>query len=152
MRNTNASILLTVFCLFACKNSTPQELIIGTWKIDSTYTYYNGFDFTQRVADGNWATYVYEKDGMMKEIKKGYLQQYFFELPAEDTLVVTSVKGGQHATFNILYLNQGQLVLKKSKDPVFGGGGKQERYEIRYFSKIPTLSDSLKLFSDPRKE
>ena len=142
-------LFAAIFCLLTCESRRRSELIVGTWKIDSTYTYYNGFDFTQRESDGNWATYVYEKDGMMKEMKTGYFQHYFFELPSEDTLVVSAARGGENATFNILHLDAQHMTLKKSKNPVFPGGN-QERYEIRYFSRITSSPDSLKLFSDPR--
>lgn len=135
--------------LFSCESNPRHDLIVGAWKIDSTYTYYNGFDFTQREANRGWATYIYEKDGMMKEVKTDYFQSYFFKFLSEDTLVVSSARGGEHATFNILYLDAKQMALRKSKEPVFSGGN-QERYEIRYFSRIPLPADSLNLFSDPR--
>ena len=135
--------------LFSCESNQRQDLIVGAWKIDSTYTYYNGFDFTQRAADRDWATYIYEKDGMMKEVKTDFFQSYFFKFLSEDTLVVSSARGGDRATFNILYLDTKQMALRKAKDPVFSGGN-QERYEIRYFSRISLPADSLTLFSDPR--
>ena len=151
MNSTRIFVLFffIISCLSACENKTRQDLIVGAWKIDSTYTYYNGFDFVQRAPDGDWPTYIYEKDGMMKEMKAGYFQHYFFEFHSEDTLVVSSTRGGENATFNILNLDAAQMALKKSKKPVFSGGG-QERYEIRYFSRITSSTDSLPLFTDPR--
>ena len=142
-------LCLTAFGLLACESKKPHNLIVGAWKIDSTYTYYNGFDFTRRASDRNWATYVYEKDGMMKELKTGHFRQYFFELPSKDTLVVSAAQGGENARFNILHIDEHQMTLKKSRKPVFPGG-KQERYEIRYFSRIPLPADSLTLFGAPR--
>ena len=141
---------LTCLCLISCEDLKHQELIIGAWKIDSTYTYYNGFDFTQRAGHGDWATYVYEKDGMMKELKTDLLRLYFFELPTKDTLVVSAARGGENTTFNILHLDRQRMILKKSKKPVFPGNS-QERYEIRYFSRTPLPADSLTMFSDPRQ-
>ena len=30
--------------LSSCKQKAPEKLVIGAWKVDSTYSFYNGFE------------------------------------------------------------------------------------------------------------
>lgn len=144
-------LVLVNSILVGCKKKQPSELILGAWKIDSTYTYYNGFDQIQRERTKDWATYVYEKEGLMKELKKDASQSYFFTIKDDNIIEISATRGGAESRFEILKLDEAQMVLKKSKKPLFGGGGNQERYEIRYFSKTEALDVLSPTFNDPRK-
>lgn len=133
-----------------CQKGTNQQALVGAWQVDSTYSFYNGFGYTQTEAGSDWATYVYDEAGIMKEVKYGSFQSYFYELLASDTLTVRPTQGGDPSIFNILELNADRMVLKKNKKPVFSGGN-QERYEIRFFSRTAMPEESAIPFSDPRK-
>lgn len=143
------SFLIPFF--WSCQSSPKKEALVGNWQVDSTYTYYNGFDQVQREPGSDWATYVYDPEGMMKEIKYGSYQSYFYEWVAEDSLLVTSTNGGTGARFAVLLLNEDRLILKKDKSPVFSGAG-QERYEVRYLSRTAAPVEEAMPFSDPRQQ
>lgn len=142
--------LLLIWPLTACDNAPRQKSILGAWKVDSTYTYYNGFDYVQRTEGSDWATCLYEEEGTMKEIKYGSFQSYFFVFPSRDSLVLRSTSGGDDVGFQVLKLKGDRMVLKKSKSPIFGGDN-QERYEIRFFSRTTAPAEEVMPFSDPRK-
>lgn len=139
-----------LFCLAACQAPSGREALIGAWKVDSTYSYYNGFSYSQVEEGSDWATYVYEADGVMKEIKYGSFQSYFFDFPGPDSLRIRATTGGEPIHFEVLELNDDRLVLKKHKAPIFGGN-KQERYEIRFFSRTEPPKEDAIPFQDPRR-
>ncbi|MEM9142650.1 MAG: hypothetical protein AAGA86_06655 [Bacteroidota bacterium] len=141
-------VLLIVF-LYSCGNRVKSKIHLeGTWKIDSTYTYYNGFEQLQQRDIGEWPVYLFE-NGIAREIKSGTYRSFFYDVQ-EDTLVMTPAQGGEPIHFTILHLRKEILTLKKIKTPIFKGSG-QNRYEIRYFSRTEPPRDSLILFGDPRK-
>ncbi|UBM59148.1 hypothetical protein LAG90_00550 [Marinilongibacter aquaticus] len=134
----------------SCEHQANKQDLIGAWKVDSTFTFYNGFSYTQTDEGSDWATNVYGEDGMMKEIKYGSYQSYRFWIKTPDTLMLEASQGGRNSAFAILKLNKNQLVLRKDKQPIFPGRN-QTRYEIRYFSRTEAPTDSLIPFKDPRK-
>ncbi|MCB0629794.1 MAG: hypothetical protein R2824_02110 [Saprospiraceae bacterium] len=141
--------ILLLLPFFACRPQAPVERLLGAWKVDSTYTYYNGFSYTQREEGSDWATYVYEPDGIMKEIKYGSFQSYFFDWQGKDTIALRSTQGGDKLYFQVLSLDPQTLVLKRSRSPIFSGNN-QERYEIRFLSRTDVPEADLVPFSDPR--
>lgn len=143
-------VILIMGSLFRCTSPDREELIIGAWQVDSTYSYYNGFNYVQRKAGPDWATYVYDEEGIMKEIKFGSFQSYFFEFYSRDSIIVRPTQGGDETNFEILQLNAQKMVLKKNMQPIFNGP-KQERYEIRFFSRTDLPEAASIPFSDPRK-
>lgn len=143
-------LLISFLTLSACRQTFQPEDLIGAWKVDSTYSYYNGFDYLQTKDGGDWATYWYESNGQMKEIKYGSYQTYLYHFRESDSLSVRPASGGMPSNFQILFLNANRLVLKKSKKPTFPGG-KQTRYEIRYLSRTDQPTVEAIPFSDPRK-
>jgi hypothetical protein len=144
-------LLCFVATLQSCKPYPKKEKLVGAWQVDSTFTYYNGFSYTQRDDGKDWATYVYSTDGMMKEIKYGSFQSYFYDFnPTKDTLILEPTQGGTVAKLAILGLTAKRLILRKEKKPLYEGKG-QKRYEIRYFSRTTMPADSLIPFKDPRK-
>ncbi len=140
----------TIFLVvFGCESLPRPHDLVGAWKVDSTYTFYNGFDYLQREAGSDWATYVYDDAGLMKEIKYGSYQSYFYEWKAMDSLQISSTRGGAATVFAVLYLDREKLVLKKTKTPIFNGPA-QQRYEIRYLSRTEMPSEAAIPFTDPR--
>ena len=133
-----------VSCLLFSCNSTPlEEQILGAWKVDSTYTYYNGFGFTDKAKGQDWATLLYEANGNVKEVKFSTYRQHQYEFIGKDSLVFTDGQGNVVSSFKVLKLDDQQLRLHKSKLPIFAGAN-QKRYEIRYFSRTnhPTNLDA----------
>lgn len=141
-------IFSLAFGLLSCQREKLKRMDIeGAWKIDSSYTFYNGFEQKQMTSTGNWPIYVFE-DGIVKEIKSGSFRSFFYSLKT-DTLILRPTQGGEENYFSVLSLEKDQMILKKTKLPLFKGNG-QNRYEIRYFSRTETPKDSLVLFMDPR--
>ena len=144
-----AAALWWIFIMSGCQTGSADELILGEWEIDSTYTFYNGFDFVQTESDG-WAIYSFDRDGIMKEVQPEGYMSYLYALSHRDTLLLQPTRGGELSRFFILHLDRKRLVLRKTKDPIFSGGS-QQRYEIRYFSrKHDQSSEEPTPFDDPR--
>ena len=135
---------------WGCAYSPKEETIIGAWKVDSTFTYYNGFTYVERESGSDWATYVYEENGIMKEIKYGSFQSYHFDWTSKDSIKLQPTIGGDPFYFKVMGLNADRMALKKSKAPIFSGKN-QERYEIRYFSRTTLPASDQVPFKDPRK-
>jgi hypothetical protein len=109
-----------------------KKLLVGAWKTDSTFMFYNGFSQSQYKEGADWATHLYHADGKVEEQKFGTSRKHSYALQA-DTLTWFDANGEQR--FLILELQPKRLVLKKIKPPLFPGQH-QERFEIRYFSKL----------------
>lgn len=128
------TLLFSIFLtLVFCDNSGyRQKLLVGAWKTDSTFMFYNGFSQSQYEEGSDWAKHLYHADGKVEEQKFGTSRKHRYTLQA-DTLTWFDSKGEQR--FLILELQPKRMVLKKIKPPLFPGQH-QERYEIRYFSKL----------------
>lgn len=127
------SILLG-FLLVSCSNKPRKQWLIGSWKVDSVYSYYNGFSYWQKEEGHDWARYVYHPDGQMDEIKFDNPRHYRYLL-SNDTLYWESVSESGGGWFKVLQLKPQQMVLRKEKAPMFGDQT-EERYEIRFFSRL----------------
>lgn len=148
------SVLFFFGCLIIsmftnCNRKPNREYLIGAWKVDSAYTYYNGFEHVKTTGGSDWATYVYGRDGIMKEIKYDSYQSYTFEWCARDSIRIRSTKGGDDNYFKVLRLGSDLLTLKKDKDPIFKGEN-QNRFEVRYMSRTEIPQEDLQPFDDPR--
>jgi hypothetical protein len=117
-----------------CMRKDSSKWIEGTWKIDSIYTYYNGYGFTRHDVHEE-PVHHYQPDGRLRMTKEKEFRFFFYDLPDEDTLVYRKLDKEMLEKFFIVKIDQRQLVLRKERPPVFGGGN-QERYEIKYFSKV----------------
>lgn len=126
---------------------------MGAWKVDSTYTFYNGFDFTEKQDGFDWAVLLYEPNNLVKEIKYGTYRQHQYEWIGRDSLVFKDFHGNIASAFSVLKLNDVQLVLRKSKAPLFKGAN-QNRFEVRYFSRteIPENIEAFTAPSDPHNQ
>lgn len=111
-----------------------KDLVLATWRTDSVYTFYNGFGFMYRDFDEE-PLHRYEDDGSLKMLRGNESRTFLYTLPHEDTLVHRNQKRKSYEKFFILQLDEARLVLKKQMKPVFEGRN-QERYEIRYLSKV----------------
>lgn len=126
-------VFAMVLICYSCA-SDPEELLLGTWQVDSVYSYYNGFDIWEYEKGMDWADYEYTPDGKMKEIKFGTFRAYRYRLSG-DSLFWISESEPKAGWFEIIDLRPDYLVLKRVKAPLFEGKS-QERYEIRFFSRI----------------
>jgi hypothetical protein len=78
--------------------------------------------------------YTYDAQGRVRVAWLGTTREMTYKLVGADSLYY--FKDGQDVSrFRILGLNDTQLVLRKNKPPLFTGNG-QERYEVRYFTRI----------------
>lgn len=117
--------------LFAQCQTKDINSLQGTWKVDSVYSFYNGFDMT---SPGQEPLYHFQPDGRLRMTKdKEY--RYFFYKVQNDSLIYTTLDDKRVDGLLILDVNDQQLVLKKSKSLLFMGGN-QERYEIKYLSRV----------------
>ena len=126
------SLLSTVLLLGAC-GSEPREILLGTWQVDSVYLYYNGFEQRQTMPGADWALHQYRPDGTVREIKFDTYRAFRYQIE-EDRLYWRRPNGRTDGAYQILKLQPQRLVLKREKPPLFPGR-RQERYEIRYFSR-----------------
>lgn len=118
----------------SCDLTPPEQKILGAWKVDSTYSYYNGFDMMERKNGADWAVLLYEIDQTVKEIKYGTYQEHHYDFIGPDSLVFLTANGQIRSSYSILRLDERQLHLLKNKAPIFAGK-QQQRYEIRYYSR-----------------
>lgn len=132
------SFFVCVFLLaglgYSCQRNPSAQKLVGTWQVDSVYSFYNGFSFWDREDSGDWARYVYTEDGRMEEWKFDNPRHYRYEL-ASDTIYWQSDAQQGRGWFQIVALTDEQLVLRKEKPSVFGEK-KEERFEVRYFSRL----------------
>ncbi len=118
----------------ACQSPQPSEKILGAWKVDSTYNFYNGFDFTEQENGADWAILLYEDKGTVKEIKFNTYQEHHFEFVRNDSMVFKNESGKVVSSFRLKFVDDDHLILRKDKAPVYAGKN-QKRYELRYFSR-----------------
>jgi len=125
---------LTSILLLQC-GTRHQDDLLGTWKIDSAYSFYNGFGhihYDMAVEP----ELDFQPDGKVKMTIKEESRYQRFQLIQPDTLVLSSEDGSFGQKYLVVALDKGQLILKEKKKPLFKEGGNQERYELRYFSRV----------------
>ncbi len=128
--------------VFGCHpTDPPRDIILGDWKVDSTYSYYNGFARRQYREGADWATYRFRPDSTLLEIKFGTHRDYRYSIHG-DTLFWDRESDRSGVHFRILALTPDRLVLRKDKPPLLPGT-EQDRYEVRYFSRTDAPDDSV---------
>ena len=120
--------------LWSCSGKDPHQAIQGTWKIDSVFTFYNGFG-SMETTIVDLEQYTYLPDGRVDVSWSGTTRSMLYDLSTQDTLKYFENKH-EVSRYQILKLGGDRMVLRKDKPPLFSGA-KQERYEIRYFSRVP---------------
>lgn len=130
MRNIILPIILSVL-LIHCNDR--QQTISGTWKLDSIYSFYNGFGMTTTdVAEEPVFRFEPDKKLVMTIGKESRDHQY--SMPHNDSLVILTADGAKLARFFILKANNRELILREEKRPLFKQLN-QERYDIRFYSR-----------------
>ena len=131
----NKSIVISglILIIIQCRSDDKKISIIGTWKVDSIYTYYNGFDFTRQDVEDEPILH-YEPDGQLRMTKREESRSFLFDLSVQDTLIHRTLDNKVFDKFFIQRIDRKQLILRKDLRPVFKGT-KQERYEIKFLSK-----------------
>jgi hypothetical protein len=120
--------------LFQCAGPDRKVSLEGTWRMDSVYSYYNGFAFTRRnILDE--PLHRYKSDGSLTMTLKEESRKFYFSIPVHDSLIHLAPDKSILEKFAIVTLNGHILSLRKTLNPVFKGP-QQERYEVRYFSKV----------------
>jgi hypothetical protein len=125
-----ALIICITFLFTRCRTRNINDLQ-GSWHLDSVYSFYNGFDMT---SPGQEPLYHFQQDGRLRMTQDNEFRFFLYTVQG-DSLTYTSLDDKPIDGLLILTLNDQQLVLKKEKAPLFKGD-KQERYEIKYFSKV----------------
>lgn len=120
--------------LMSCTGNNRQNALEGTWHMDSIYSYYNGFTFT-RTDIYDEPLQRYQPDGSLIMTLKKESRTFYFSMPEKDSLIHLTSNKSVHEKFVIVKLDNDILALRKTLNPVFKGL-KQERYEVRYFSKV----------------
>jgi hypothetical protein len=119
---------------FSSCQSDAQAYLPGSWRIDSVYDYYNGFSYTNLNPTPR-EVYDYRKDSTV--LRKGMGEQLLYRYSLNDSTLAIIASGRQIDQFTIIHIDEALLVLKKDKRFLFPGN-KQQRYEVRYFTKIET--------------
>jgi hypothetical protein len=116
------------------KAAITKALLEGSWKVDSAVSYDNGYSFTYRDLDEEPLQH-YQPDGRLRMTRDTEFRFFYYDVPAADSLVHRTLENKLIGKFQIVRLDQTQLVLRKEKAPIFSGKN-QKRYELRYFSRI----------------
>lgn len=133
MRARLIFIGLTAF-LLACGDVDKKNVLLGTWKTDSIYTFYNGFRFTRHDVQEEPLIH-YQEDGKLMMTKNKESRFFSYQIQHWDSLVHRNLNDQVLEKFIIVKLNADQLILREELVPVFRGHN-QERYELRYFSRV----------------
>lgn len=139
MRIHAGAVFIVIACgisaaLFQCAGRDSKRLLEGTWRMDSVYSYYNGFTFTRKDISGE-PLQRYEPDGRLIMTLKEESRTFYFSVAVQDSLIHQAPDKSVIDKFAIIRLDNDILALKKALNPVFKGP-QQERYEVRYFSKV----------------
>jgi len=134
-----SAFFFLAFISFSCNSGVDQKKLHGAWRIDSLYDFYNGFTYMNRNPQPA-EVHVYKGEHTMLRRGMGHEKPYYYSIE-DKQLMISDTVGAPASPYIILRLDSNQLVLKKESEPIFPGE-KQERYVIRYFTRIPL--DSLK--------
>ena len=128
-------LLMLLALVFSCQPDIQPSAVIGSWKVDSSYLYYNGFGKMIYKDQGDWAVLDYRTDGVLSEAKFGTAQEYRYTFnDAGDTIHLKDRMDYPLLDYQVLKLNAELMILKKHKKPIYPGKN-QERYEVRFFSR-----------------
>jgi len=126
-------LVVLIFLLVQCNNRKKSESLVGNWKVDSIYTYYNGFTFTRKDVTDQ-PLLGYQPDGKLMMSMNNESRFFTYELSAQDTLVHRNADEKILDKFVVLKLDAQHLIVRKETPPLFKGNN-QVRYEVRYLSK-----------------
>ena len=126
-------LFVFVLALLMSFSSNTKQKIIGEWKLDSAYYHYNQFNFS---SDG-WHqderyTYLPTGEAITSAVNSSIRNKYTID---EKHLNYYDEKGNLVSIYEILSINDENMVLRAEKKPLFKGEN-QNRFEVRYFSKV----------------
>ena len=127
------NVLILVILVTGCKQAIDPVELIGTWKKDSVYRYYNGYGYTTSDFDEE-PLHEYLPDQVLKMKLKNEERFFAYEISG-DSIFHLNNKTRRTDRFYVLKLNDERLVLRKKLMPVFPGKN-QEHFEVQYFSRI----------------
>jgi hypothetical protein len=122
-----------VILLIQCTQADKNSLLLGTWKTDSVYTFYNGFGFTKYDFEEE-PLHHYQVNDRLVMTREGESRFFSYRIQNDSLVYGKSDKEGSEK-FRILKLDAYQLIVRKDLDPIFPGKN-QQRYVIRYFSRM----------------
>ena len=129
--------LLTWYIFFAfffteCDRNHAKN-VTGSWQLDSIYSFYNGFGYTNTDVKEE-PLYHFQEDGRLR-MTKNTEHRYFQFTVSNDTLHYQNSALRFSEKYFVVTTDDRQMVLRKEKGALFKGKN-QERYEIKYFSRI----------------
>lgn len=134
-------LFLCTFFLFvfvSCKMNSDVPLV-GSWRLDSIYYFDNGFTYTNRAPYPS-EVHVYRSDSTFLRRGMGRENRYTYSLNIKELLIKDS-SDGPGAKLTIIRADSTVLAIRKEKSLIFPGKN-QERFEIRFFTRLP--NDSIK--------
>jgi hypothetical protein len=128
MKNKLLVVMIAIMCSHCQWEKSDLQ---GTWKLDSVYTYYNGFDMT---SPGKEPLYHFQDDGRLRMTQGTEFRFFVYEV-GNDSLSYHTLDDQLIDAFEILDVDDNKLILKKEKKVLFTEEN-QERFEIKYFSRV----------------
>jgi hypothetical protein len=125
-----ALFICMTFLLAQCHTKNAKDLH-GTWKVDSIYSFYNGFDMT---SPGQEPLYHFQPDGRLRMTQDKEFRYFIYKVQG-DSLSYTTLEDKRVDGLLIVTLDDQHLVLKKEK-PLLFKGTNQQRFEIKYLSRV----------------
>lgn len=127
-------LLIFLISVSGCTSPVGDQLV-GEWRLDSAYYFYNNFEY----AGDSWhqkEIYEFTTDGvaLTKVVKSSISNQYIVK---GKELIYLDEQGNLLNTYEIVKLTKNLLALKTEKKPLFKGPN-QNRYQVRYFSRVST--------------
>jgi hypothetical protein len=128
------SLLALAILLQQCAQTDKNALLQGAWRTDSVYTYYNGFGFTKRDLEEEPLRH-YQADGKLMMTRDKEFRFFSYRIQNNDSLIHLNPKVKTVEKFLIIDLDHNRMILRKELRPLFQGPS-QQRYEIRYLSRV----------------
>jgi hypothetical protein len=128
--NSNTLLICLTLMLIQCRDRDIHDLQ-GSWRVDSVYSFYNGFDMT---SPGQEPLYHFQPDGRLRMTKDKEFRYFVYKVH-NDSLTYMTLDDKIVDALLIMEVNDQHLILKKDKSLLFKGRN-QQRYEIKYFSKV----------------
>lgn len=125
-------VMFFIFILAACDRDVAKN-VQGSWQLDSIYSFYNGFGYTNTDV-GEEPRYHFQTDGRLRMTKNTEYRYFQFTL-LNDTLHYQNPSMHVSEKYFVMKADERQLVLRKEKKVLFTGKD-QQRFEIKYFSRI----------------
>jgi hypothetical protein len=127
-------IFTGVMLMIGCSTPDRERMILGTWQVDSVYTFYNGFGFT-RYGVGEEPMLEFKTNGIGAFFLRGEQRPFSYAIRLPDTLKLMNEDRSQVLhEYKIQQLTPTAIVLRLEKRTLFKEKN-QDRYEIRYLSK-----------------